>query len=582
MRGKSSQMLALISVGMLLAGCAGQNLPSAPNLGAPTATPTVDPGTEIALPWDTSLSPSHEIMCAYDREGIVGQSVGETAACGNHMNGPSTSTQDQYALDFDLKAGETVVSASEGVVRWAGTYPNSSSWSCYGKSVAIDSEIGGFPVTEFYAHLQTIEVTAGHEAKKGQVIGLAGSSGGGTNSACPNAYGTHLHFATYYDAHYLGPDGKDVHGPEIAPADYWEAMSSPPYGGASKEPGPWQACTRRSALASPPAGGDSTCTKLHAGDILTATGGTAGAGSSAPGTSPDRTSETAELPGPVDVTLDEVVIATHEMYGPPAGYLDLLLRFAMTNKTTEPLPSNQSLNLGVTVVSGEGYKYEGGAISAPSSTIPAGFKIPVTVKVTVAKTAHHLRAVVASTDTSACAACSVEFPIADSLSTTSKPFAAVLPGPRTALGTPIVDGPVTYTVTSGYLATYCSNGIGGMIVNLKTAVQNDYGYTVQSSFDSTLFDAAGGSHRVEGAIRGAGGPDTVPPGINNTFSSDYEVGLNIDSCDSVPIYPPYVLVMHLHTFKAPDGSEAGAESWVIVDVPTPSVKCNLFEGPCDK
>jgi hypothetical protein len=290
--------------------------------------------------------------------------------------------------------------------------------------------------------------------------------------------------------------------------------------------------------------------------------------------------QTAALPGPVDVVLDDAIIATDEPYAPPAGYTDLLLRFALTNTTNAPLASRQSLNLGVTVVSGEGYKYDGGPISVPASTIPAGFRLPVTVKVTVAQTAHNLQAVVTSTDPS-CNGCSVKFPIPDNLSTTNKPFAPQYPGQRTALGASIVDGPVTYTITSGYLANYCSNGIGGMIVNLKVKVQNAYGYDVQAAFDTTLFDANGGAYPIEGAIRGAGGPGPVAPGVTTTFSTDYEVGQNLATCDTVPIYPPYVLVVHLFSFQAPDGSVAGTESWVIVDVPTPSVTCNLFEGACN-
>ena len=289
MRGKSTQITALISVALLCAACAGQSLPSSP-FGTPAETPTVDPGSLIALPWDTTVSPSHEIMCAYKGEGINGESVGQAAGCSHHSNGTSLSyTQDGYALDFDLKAGEEVVSPSGGVVRWAGTYSGSSSWSCYGKSVAVDTQIGGgagvMVITEFYAHLQSISVTAGQPVKAGQPIGQAGSSGGGTNSVCPSAYGPHLHFAMYGDAHYLGADGKDVEAHRLLndvtnAANYWAVMSSPPYGGVALEPGPWKGCMRSSALASPPAGEDSTCTKLHAGDMLTTTGGTSAGDSS--------------------------------------------------------------------------------------------------------------------------------------------------------------------------------------------------------------------------------------------------------------------------------------------------------------
>jgi murein DD-endopeptidase MepM/ murein hydrolase activator NlpD len=85
----------------------------------------------------------------------------------------------------------------------------------------------GFDLTEFYAHLQTLTVTAGQPVEQGQIIGVAGSSGGGSNAACPTAYDPHLHFAMYVDASYLDSTGQEVSVWGLPPQDYWEAMSSP-------------------------------------------------------------------------------------------------------------------------------------------------------------------------------------------------------------------------------------------------------------------------------------------------------------------------------------------------------------------
>lgn len=80
-------------------------------------------GSGLALPWDTSTSPSHEIFCAYDSEGITSAgTAGPTSGCSHHANGSSTSTQDGDAIDFDLHTGNSVLSVDNGIVRWAGAY----------------------------------------------------------------------------------------------------------------------------------------------------------------------------------------------------------------------------------------------------------------------------------------------------------------------------------------------------------------------------------------------------------------------------------------------------------------------------
>ena len=233
-------------------------------------------GSGLALPWDTSASPSHEIFCAYNSEGITSAgTAGPTSGCSHHANGSSTSTQDGDAIDFDLHTGNSVLSVDNGIVRWAGAYSSSSSWSCYGNSISVDTLLpDGSIATALYAHLDSIDVSAGQQVAQGQKIASSGSSGGGTNGACPSAYGPHLHFALYTNANYTAVNGSSI--PALA---LWatgsgvaQLVSSPPYGGSARLPEPWINCARSSTLSTPPAGEDGSCTDIHAGDVLSRAG----------------------------------------------------------------------------------------------------------------------------------------------------------------------------------------------------------------------------------------------------------------------------------------------------------------------
>jgi len=278
---KTLRTAALAAAVLAIAGCSSSNVtptpPSPASIGAQAAA--IGSGFTLALPWDTSASPSHEIMCAYGSEGITATgAAGATDGCKHHANGPSGYTQDGDALDFDLHFGDSVRSIDAGIVRWAKAYAGSSSWSCYGNSIAIDEHLAdGSVVTAFYAHLSSIEVSVGDQITAGKEIGKAGATGGDTNGACPSAYGPHLHLALYTNASYT-----DAKGAAVAAADLpasatgsREPVTSPPYGGTARLPEPWLACSRHSALASPPSGEDASCANLHAGDVLTSiTGGT--------------------------------------------------------------------------------------------------------------------------------------------------------------------------------------------------------------------------------------------------------------------------------------------------------------------
>jgi murein DD-endopeptidase MepM/ murein hydrolase activator NlpD len=289
---------AVLVVAVVLAGC-GSNTP-APTAtpaatqaaAAPPATPSAsatpadqpsaNPGaanqpvaaTGLHLPWDTSKVAAHTVECAYNQEGILGAppntGTGKAPGCVMHRDGPAGSSKDAFALDLDLAKGDTVVAVASGTVRWAKAYPATSSWTCYGISVAVDTAMSDGSVrTAMYAHLDSASVASGQTVSAGQALGAAGDSGLGATWQNPDpakqadhgtcaGSGVHLHLALYTNAKYL--------------VDASGTATSPPYDGSSTEPKPWLDCQRVSTLGTPPAGEDASCTGLHAGDKLTYTG----------------------------------------------------------------------------------------------------------------------------------------------------------------------------------------------------------------------------------------------------------------------------------------------------------------------
>ncbi len=185
---------------------------------------TLPSGFSITPPW---RSGSHVIQNGY--------------GAGHHQGlNSGGSTNDAFALDFDLRSGEDVLPVTDGTVVWAGQYASTSSWSCYGKSVAVNHSVNGVKVTSFYAHLSSINVSVNQGVSRATVLGLAGNTGGGSHSVCPNAYEVHLHFAMYLNAQ--------------------TPTTSPPYGGEAIKPEPFSDCTKQ---------GGGSCTNLVYGDTLT-------------------------------------------------------------------------------------------------------------------------------------------------------------------------------------------------------------------------------------------------------------------------------------------------------------------------
>ncbi len=86
------------------------------------------------------------------------------------------------AVDINLKTGDTVVSAFDGIVRYAG-------WNLggYGYLVIIRHYNG---LETYYAHLSKLQCKNNQPVKAGQLIGLGGSTG--------RSYAPHLHFETRF------------------------------------------------------------------------------------------------------------------------------------------------------------------------------------------------------------------------------------------------------------------------------------------------------------------------------------------------------------------------------------------------
>jgi len=80
-------------------------------------------------------------------------------------------------IDISAQQGMPVIAAADGTVIFA-------RWKLgYGQAVEIDH---GYDTRTFYAHLSKLKVTKGQTVKRGEIIGLVGSTGVST--------GPHLHY----------------------------------------------------------------------------------------------------------------------------------------------------------------------------------------------------------------------------------------------------------------------------------------------------------------------------------------------------------------------------------------------------
>lgn len=108
--------------------------------------------------------------------------------------------------DFSAACGTPVLAATDGTVlvrtdqRWSGRW-----------LVMVDTGPGG--LSTWYAHLQSLSVTAGAQVEAGQPIGSVGAEG--------NAMGCHLHFEVH-------PDGGSIHQDDIDPAVWLRQVDAYP------------------------------------------------------------------------------------------------------------------------------------------------------------------------------------------------------------------------------------------------------------------------------------------------------------------------------------------------------------------
>ena len=106
-----------------------------------------------------------------------------------NRNDPITGKRAWHSgVDFAGKEGSNVISVAAGVVVYSG--PRSG----YGRLVEINHGSG---FTTMYGHHKKIHVKVGDIVKKGQVIGLMGSSGRST--------GPHVHFEVYKNGRVVDP-----------------------------------------------------------------------------------------------------------------------------------------------------------------------------------------------------------------------------------------------------------------------------------------------------------------------------------------------------------------------------------------
>ena len=92
-------------------------------------------------------------------------------------------------IDIDLITGDDVMAMFGGVIRFAGYS------SGHGKTVVIRHYNG---LETAYAHLSKYAVKVNDTVKKGQTIGLGGTTG--------NARGSHLHLVVSYKGSFINPE----------------------------------------------------------------------------------------------------------------------------------------------------------------------------------------------------------------------------------------------------------------------------------------------------------------------------------------------------------------------------------------
>lgn len=94
-----------------------------------------------------------------------------------------------YGIDYAALAGTPVYATGDGVVESAGVVGG------FGKTVKIDH---GNKYESLYGHLSKISIKNGDAVKRGDILGLVGSTG--------NSTGNHLHYEIYYGYKPVNPN----------------------------------------------------------------------------------------------------------------------------------------------------------------------------------------------------------------------------------------------------------------------------------------------------------------------------------------------------------------------------------------
>ena len=95
-------------------------------------------------------------------------------------------------IDLAARVGTPIYATGDGVVRTAGRNPDG--YSGYGVVVVIDH---GFGFQTLYAHMNSTKVKSGQKVKRGEQVGVVGSSGMST--------GSHLHYEVLLNGKHVDP-----------------------------------------------------------------------------------------------------------------------------------------------------------------------------------------------------------------------------------------------------------------------------------------------------------------------------------------------------------------------------------------
>jgi murein DD-endopeptidase MepM/ murein hydrolase activator NlpD len=104
-------------------------------------------------------------------------------------------------MDFTAPIGTDIFATANGTISGAGWKQG------YGNCVEIDH---GYGYVTLYGHMSAIKVRVGEKVKRGEVIGLVGSTGKST--------GPHLHYEVHYKGQIMNP--QNYYYLDLSPADY--------------------------------------------------------------------------------------------------------------------------------------------------------------------------------------------------------------------------------------------------------------------------------------------------------------------------------------------------------------------------